>query len=69
MQEDPDTIINEIRSIQQELVVLQQQVIQGQIKPDEYKRMEEERVKKIHVLEEKMANLTGTHVPDRDTTL
>lgn len=69
MENDPEHIVNEIRSIQQELVRLQHQVIQGEIKPDEYKRIEEDRVKKIHALEEQIARLTGQPEPERDTNL
>ncbi len=69
MENDPEAIINEIRLIQQELVEKQHKVIQGALKPDEYKRIEEDRVKKIHELEKQMAVLTGQKEPERDTRL
>lgn len=69
MDNDPEAIINEIRLIQQELVEQQHKVIQGALKPDEYKRIEEDRVKKIHALEKKMAALTGQAEPERETEL
>lgn len=69
MEEDPEAIVNEIRIIQQELVEMQQKVIQGRLTPDEYKRIEEDRVKQIHKLEERMAALTGQPEPERDTSL
>lgn len=69
MTDDPNHVIAEIRSLQQSLTELQKQVIQGQIGPQEYQRIERERIQEIHKLEHKLAVLTGQAEPDRETEL
>lgn len=69
MGEDPEAVMMQIRSIQQSLRELQTQVIGGQITPQEYQRIERERIAQIHELEAKLAALGGEAEPERETDL
>ncbi len=46
--------------IRQELNRAQMEVIQGKLKPADYKQMEVDRVGRIHQLEEAIARMQGT---------
>ncbi len=56
-----------IRRIQQSLTELQHKVIRGQLRPDEYQRLEREGVQEIHRLEARLAELMGQPQPERRT--
>lgn len=62
MPETPATYegcVEEIMRIRQELNQAQMSVIQGKLKPAEYKQLEVERVGRIHELEEAIAKMQG----------
>lgn len=62
MAETPTTYegcVEEIMKIRQELNKAQMDVIQGKLKPADYKALEVERVGRIHELEEAVAKMQG----------
>lgn len=69
MGEDPNAIMMEIRSIQQSLTELQHQVIRGEVGPQDYQRIERERIAHIHELEARLAAAIGEPEPERQTDL
>ncbi|MBW3582871.1 MAG: hypothetical protein KY455_07210 [Euryarchaeota archaeon] len=59
MSEEADRLMMEIRSLQQEITKLQQDVIGGRVKPDEYNRLYAEKLAKIHEREAALKSLMG----------